>query len=129
MLPAPTDGMQCSCSPATMYEEKGEFQLTVMEPALPPEQGGLWKLAFEKRKAALTKTALDPARKRRLRPSRAASLSSRVPTAPRCATSRRHRRRWPVAELIVVPAQVQGAKAEGSVCSALIASRDCRWMF
>ena len=28
-------------------------------------------------------------------------------------------RRWPIAELIVVPAQVQGAKAEASVCSAL----------
>ncbi|HEY7192879.1 MAG TPA: exodeoxyribonuclease VII large subunit, partial [Gemmatimonadales bacterium] len=28
-------------------------------------------------------------------------------------------RRWPVAELIVVPAQVQGNKAEASVCSAL----------
>src|SRR5256712_3621242 len=104
----------------TMYEEKGEFQLTVME-LLSTEQGGLWKLAFEKAKAALTKDGLlDPARKRRLPlfPRRIA-----VVTSPDGAALRDIEaviaRRSPVSELIVVPAQVQGAKAEGSVCSAL----------
>jgi exodeoxyribonuclease VII large subunit len=103
-----------------MYEEKGEFQLTVTE-LLSTEQGGLWKLAFEKAKAALTKDGLlDPARKRRLPvyPRRIA-----VVTSPDGAALRDIQavigRRWPIAELIVVPAQVQGAKAEGSVCSAL----------
>jgi len=120
-LPAPTDGSQVfAFARPSMYEEKGEFQLTVME-LLSTEQGGLWKLAFEKAKAALTKDGLlDPTRKRRLPqfPNRIA-----VVTSPDGAVLRDIQavvaRRWPVAELIVVPAQVQGAKAEASVCSAL----------
>ena len=122
MLPTPpVDGMQVFVfARPSMYEEKGEFQLTVME-LLSTEQGGLWKLAFEKAKAALIKDGLlDPARKRHLPkfPRRIA-----VVTSPDGAVLRDIQavvgRRWPVAELIVVPAQVQGAKAEASVCSAL----------
>jgi len=122
MLPTPpVDGMQVFVfARPSMYEEKGEFQLTVME-LLSTEQGGLWKLAFEKAKAALSKDGLlDPARKRHLPkfPRRIA-----VVTSPDGAVLRDIQavvgRRWPVAELIVVPAQVQGAKAEASVCSAL----------
>jgi len=120
-LPTPSDGMQVFVfARPSMYEEKGEFQLTVME-LLSTEQGGLWKLAFEKAKAALAKDGLlDPARKRRLPafPRRIA-----VVTSPDGAALRDIQavvgRRWPVAELIVVPAQVQGAKAEASICSAL----------
>jgi exodeoxyribonuclease VII large subunit len=120
-LPAPGDGMQVFVfARPSMYEEKGEFQLTVME-LLSTEQGGLWKLAFEKAKASLTKDGLlDPARKRRMPvfPRRIA-----VVTSPDGAVLRDIEavvgRRWPVAELIVVPAQVQGSKAEISVCSAL----------
>ena len=120
-LPAPADGMQVFVfARPSMYEEKGEFQLTVME-LLSTEQGGLWKLAFEKAKAALTKDGLlDPGRKRRLPlfPNRIA-----VVTSPDGAALRDIQaviaRRWPIAELIVVPAQVQGAKAESSLCSAL----------
>ena len=122
MLPTPpVDGMQVFVfARPSMYEEKGEFQLTVME-LLSTEQGGLWKLAFEKAKAALLKDGLlDPARKRHMPkfPRRIA-----VVTSPDGAVLRDIQavvgRRWPVAELIVVPAQVQGAKAEASVCSAL----------
>jgi len=122
MLPTPpVDGMQVFVfARPSMYEEKGEFQLTVME-LLSTEQGGLWKLAFEKAKAALMKDGLlDPARKRHMPkfPRRIA-----VVTSPDGAVLRDIQavvgRRWPVAELIVVPAQVQGAKAEASVCSAL----------
>jgi exodeoxyribonuclease VII large subunit len=120
-LPTPADGMQVFVfARPSMYEEKGEFQLTVME-LLSTEEGGLWKLAFEKAKAALTKDGLlDPARKRRLPlfPNRIA-----VVTSPDGAALRDIQavigRRWPIAELIVVPAQVQGAKAESSLCSAL----------
>ena len=120
-LPTPTDGMQVFVfARPSVYEEKGDFQLTVME-LLSTDQGGLWKLAFEKAKAALTKDGLlDPARKRRLPvfPRRIA-----VVTSPDGAVLRDIQavvgRRWPLAELIVVPAQVQGAKAEASVCSAL----------
>ena len=122
ILPTPpVDGMQVFVfARPSMYEEKGEFQLTVME-LLSTEQGGLWKLAFEKAKAALMKDGLlDPARKRHMPkfPRRIA-----VVTSPDGAVLRDIQavvgRRWPVAELIVVPAQVQGAKAEASVCSAL----------
>ena len=122
MLPAqPVDGMQVFVfARPSIYEEKGEFQLTVME-LLSTEQGGLWKLAFEKAKAALLKDGLlDPARKRAMPrfPCRVA-----VVTSPDGAVIRDIQavvgRRWPVAELIIVPAQVQGAKAEASVCSAL----------
>jgi exodeoxyribonuclease VII large subunit len=120
-LPPPADGMQVFLfARPSMYEDKGEFQLTVLE-LLSTEQGGLWKLAFEKAKAALTRDGLlDPARKRRLPP-----FPNRIAvvTSPDGAALRDIQavvgRRWPVAELIVVPAQVQGAKAEASVCSAL----------
>jgi exodeoxyribonuclease VII large subunit len=121
MLPAPVDGMQVFVfARPSMYEEKGEFQLTVTE-LLSTDQGGLWKLAFEKAKAALIKDGLlDPARKRRLPPF---PRRIAVVTSPDGAALRDIQavigRRWPVAELIVVPAQVQGAKAESSLCSAL----------
>jgi len=120
-LPTPADGMQVFVfARPSMYEEKGEFQLTVME-LLSTAEGGLWKLAFEKAKAALTKDGLpDPARKRRLPPF---PRRIAVVTSPDGAALRDIQavvgRRWPVAELIVVPAQVQGNKAEASVCSAL----------
>jgi exodeoxyribonuclease VII large subunit len=120
-LPVPVDGMQVFVfARPTMYEEKGDFQLIVSE-LLSTDQGGLWKLAFEQAKAALTKDGLlDPARKRRLPPF---PRRIAVVTSPDGAALRDIQavigRRWPIAELIIVPAQVQGAKAEGSVCSAL----------
>jgi exodeoxyribonuclease VII large subunit len=120
-LPPPVDGMQIfAFARPTVYEARGDFQLTVTE-LLSTEQGGLWKLAFEKAKASLLKDGLlDPARKRPMPrfPRRIA-----VVTSPDGAVLRDIQavvgRRWPIAELIVVPAQVQGAKAEASVCSAL----------
>jgi exodeoxyribonuclease VII large subunit len=121
MLPAPVDGMQVFVfARPSMYEEKGEFQLTISE-LLSTEKDGLWKLAFEKAKASLAKDGLlDPGKKRRLPPF---PRRIAVITSPDGAVLRDIQsvvgRRWPVAELIVVPAQVQGAKAEASVCSAL----------
>jgi exodeoxyribonuclease VII large subunit len=121
MLPVPVDGMQVFVfARPSMYEEKGEFQLTVSE-LLSTDKDGLWKLAFEKAKASLAKDGLlDPGRKRRLPPF---PRRIAVITSPDGAVLRDIQsvvgRRWPIAELIVVPAQVQGAKAEASVCSAL----------
>jgi exodeoxyribonuclease VII large subunit len=120
-LPTPAEGTQVFIfARPSMYEAKGEFQLAVTE-LLSTDQGGLWKLAFEKAKAALLKDGLlDPARKRRLPPF---PRRIAVVTSPDGAALRDIQavlaRRWPIAELIVVPAQVQGAKAEASVCSAL----------
>src|SRR5438034_1150238 len=66
---APQDGMQVFVfARPTVWEEKGEFRLTVLD-LLSTEAGGLWQLAFEKAKAALAKDGLlDPARKRPLPP-------------------------------------------------------------
>ncbi len=69
-LPAPPqDGMQVFLfARPTVWEDKGEFRLTVVD-LLSTEAGGLWQLAFEKTKAALAKDGLlDPARKRPLPP-------------------------------------------------------------
>ena len=104
----------------TVYDAKGDFQLVVQQ-LLSTEQGGLWKLAFEKAKAALLKDGLlDPARKRRLPrfPRRVG-----VVTSPDGAALHDIEvvmaRRWPVAELVLVAAKVQGEGAEASLCVAL----------
>ncbi len=118
---APTDGLQVFVfGKPTVWEERGEFRLTVTD-LLSTEAGGLWKLAFEKAKAALAKDGLlDPARKRPLPayPERIAVVTSRDGAALRdiiAVTTRR----WPVAELWVIPAKVQGEGAEEEVCAAL----------
>src|SRR5206468_4985608 len=67
-LPAPpADGLQVFVfGRPTVWEERGELRLRVME-LLSTEAGGLWQVAFEKAKAALAKDGLlDPARKRPL---------------------------------------------------------------
>jgi len=69
-LPAPpTDGLQVFVlGRPTVWEEKGEFRLTVTD-LLTSDRGGLWRLAFEKAKASLAKDGLlDPGRKRPLPP-------------------------------------------------------------
>jgi exodeoxyribonuclease VII large subunit len=121
-LPAPpTDGMQVFVyGRATVWEEKGEFRLTVSE-LLSTERGGLWQIAFEKAKAALRKDGLlDPARKRALPryPRRIAVVTSTDGAALRDILAVA-RRRWPVAELFVVPTKVQGDGAEDAICRAL----------
>ena len=121
-LPAPPgDGMQVfAFARPTVWEEKGEFRLTVVD-LLSTEAGGLWQLAFEKAKAALTKDGLlDPARRRPLPPypRRIAVVTSPDGAALRdiiAVTARR----WPVAELLVVPTRVQGEGAEDEICAAL----------
>lgn len=121
-LPAPpTDGMQVFVfARPTLWEEKGEFRLTVLD-LLSTEAGGLWQVAFEKAKAALTKDGLlDPARKRRLPPypRRIAVVTSPDGAALRDIIAVASRR-WPVAELLVVPTRVQGDGAEGEIRGAL----------
>ena len=99
-LPAPpADGMQVFVfGRPTLWEEKGEFRLTVVE-LLSTERGGLWQLAFEKAKAALARDGLlDPTRKRALPPypRRIAVVTSPDGAALRdiiAVTARR----WPVA--------------------------------
>ena len=117
---APADGMQVfAFGRPTVWEEKGELRLTVLE-LLSTEAGGLWQVAFEKAKAALAKDGLlDPARKRPL-PSYAQRIA--VITSPDAAALTDIvavvERRWPVAELLVVPTRVQGDGAEAEICAA-----------
>jgi exodeoxyribonuclease VII large subunit len=118
---APVDGTQVfAFARPTVYDAKGDFQLAVQQ-LLSTEQGGLWKLAFEKAKAALLKDGLlAPGRKRRLPPF---PRRIGVVTSPDGAALRDIQvvmaRRWPIAELVLVAAKVQGEGAEASVCAAL----------
>jgi exodeoxyribonuclease VII large subunit len=118
---SPPDGTQVfAFARPTVYDDKGEFHLVIKE-LLSTEQGGLWKLAFEKAKAALLKDGLlDPARKRRLPPF---PRRIAVVTSPDGAALRDIEaiitRRWPLAELVLVAAKVQGEGAEASVCAAI----------
>jgi len=121
-LPAPPpDGMQVFVfGRPTVWEEKGELRLTVVE-LLSTERGGLWQLAFERARAALAKDGLlDPARKRPLplHPQRIAVVTSPDGAALQDILAVA-RRRWPLAEVLVVPTRVQGDGAEQSICEAL----------
>src|SRR2546422_11556404 len=121
-LPAPPqDGMQVFLfARPTVWEEKGEFRLTVVV-WLSRGGGGLWQLALERAKAALARDGLlDPARKRPLPPY---PLRIAVVTSPDGAALQDiiavTARRWPVAELLVLPTRVQGEGAEQEICAAL----------
>ena len=117
----PQDGMQVFIfARPTVWETKGELRLTVVD-LLSTEAGGLWQQAFEKAKAALAKDGLlDPTRKRRLPPY---PRRIAVVTSPDGAALRDiiavTRRRWPIAELLVIPTRVQGEGAEAEICRAL----------
>jgi exodeoxyribonuclease VII large subunit len=104
----------------TVWEERGEFRLTVKQ-LIPTAAGGLWQLQLERAKAALERDGLlDPARKRPLPPypSRLAVVTSPDGAALRDILSVL-RRRWPVVEVLLVPTRVQGEGAEDELCAAL----------
>lgn len=118
---APADGMQVfAFGTPTVWEERGEFRLTVRH-VLSTEAGGLWQVAFEKAKAALMRDGLlDPARKRPVPPF---PRRIAVVTSPDGAAFRDIlavlERRWPGADVVLVPTRVQGDGAEREVCTAL----------
>ena len=104
----------------TVWEERGEFRLTVRE-MIPTAAGGRWQLELERAKTALARDGLlDPARKRALPPypRRLAVITSLDGAALRDITAV-VRRRWPLAELFVLATQVQGDDAERQLCRAL----------
>lgn len=120
-LPAPpNDGMEVfAFAFPTVWEERGEFRLTVRH-LLSTEAGGLWQVAFEKAKRSLERDGLlDPARKRPLPPlpRRIAVVTSPDGAAFRdIAAVLEHR--WP-ADLLLVPTRVQGEGADRELCAAL----------
>lgn len=117
----PADGLEVFVlGRPTVWEERGEFRLTVVE-LLSTAAGGLWQLAFEKAKAALMRDGLlDPGRRRPLPayPERIAVVTSPDGAALRDILAV-IRRRWPVAEVLVIPTRVQGEGAAADVCAAL----------
>ncbi len=117
----PADGMQVfAFGTPTVWEERGEFRLTVRH-VLSTEAGGLWQVAFEKAKAALMRDGLlDPARKRAvpLFPRRIAIVTSPDGAAFRDIVAVLERR-WPGVDVVLVPTRVQGDGAEREVCTAL----------
>jgi exodeoxyribonuclease VII large subunit len=117
----PADGQQVFVyGTPTLWEERAEFRLTVTE-LLGTEAEGAWRLQLERARAALDRDGLlDPARRRRLPPfpRRIAVVTSPDGAALRDIVAVVGRR-WPAAELLVVPARVQGAEAEADLCRAL----------
>jgi exodeoxyribonuclease VII large subunit len=117
----PDDGMQVFVDARpTVWEERGEFRLTVRQ-LVPTETGGLWQIRLEKAKAALERDGLlDPARKKSL-PTYPRRIA--VVTSPDGAALRDIvyviERRWPVVEVLVVATRVQGEGAEEELCTAL----------
>ena len=104
----------------TVWEERGEFRLTVRQ-VIPTSAGGVWQLKLERARAALARDGLlDPARKRPLPryPERIAIVTSPDGAALRDIVAVM-RRRWPAARLTVVPARVQGETAEAELHAAL----------
>ena len=117
----PDDGMQVFVDARpTVWEERGEFRLTVRQ-LVPTDAGGLWQIRLEKAKAALERDGLlDPARKRPLPtyPLRMAVVTSPDGAALRDIVSVIGRR-WPAVEVLVVGTRVQGEGAEEEICAAL----------
>ncbi|MDD5364576.1 MAG: exodeoxyribonuclease VII large subunit [Gallionellaceae bacterium] len=116
----PENGMQVEVrAQATLYEARGEFQLSV-EAMRRAGLGALFE-AFQRLKEKLEQEGLfDPARKRPL-PEQPASIG--VVTSPRAAALRdvltTLKRRWPLARVVIYPTLVQGAGAAGQIVSAI----------
>jgi len=117
----PDEGVRVFClGEPTVWEERGEFRLTVRK-LLGTAEGGDWRLALERARAALERDGLlDPSRKRQLPPfpTRIAVVTSREGAALKDIVTVLGRR-WPLAQVVVVPARVQGDGAERSLRSAL----------
>lgn len=116
----PENGMQVEVrAQATLYEARGEFQLSV-EAMRRAGLGALFE-AFQRLKEKLDQEGLfDPARKRDL-PEQPACIG--VVTSPRAAALRdvltTLRRRWPLARVVLYPTLVQGAEAAGQIAAAI----------
>lgn len=117
----PEDGLEVFAhAEPSVWEERGEFRLTVRQ-LLPARAEGDWQLRLERAREALRRDGLlDPARKRPLPP-----IPTRigVVTSPDGAAFRDIlavlRRRWPAVEVVLVPARVQGDTAEAELRRAL----------
>jgi len=104
----------------TVWEERGEFRITVKR-IIPTDADGMWEQRLRAAKAALERDGLlDPARRQPLPefPSRIAVITSPDGAALRDILTVLERR-WPVVEVLLIPARVQGDAAERELCRAL----------
>jgi exodeoxyribonuclease VII large subunit len=117
----PPDGTQVFVyGVPTVWEEKGEFRLTVTE-LLVTDRIGQQQIALERIRMALERDGLfDLARKRGLPqlPERIAVVTSLDGAALRDIITVT-RKRWPAVELMVVATKVQGGEAEVEIVRAL----------
>ena len=126
-IPAPPDdGMQVSArGQLSVYTARGDMQFVVT--AMEAAGDGLWRKALELSLKRLQADGLTaPERKRPIPsfPSRIAVITSPDGAALRDIIAV-VRRRWPLAELVVVPAKVQGDGAPDELIAAL--GRVNRW--
>jgi exodeoxyribonuclease VII large subunit len=116
-----TDGLQVFVyATPTVWEERGEFRLTVSE-LLPTGDTGEQQLALERTRAALMRDGLtDPARKRPLPPLPAGiAIVTSLDGAALHDIITVTRKRFPAMPLRVLGARVQGAEAEAELVRAL----------
>jgi len=117
---APTEGMKVyAFGRATVYEKRGEFQLAVAR-LMSTEAGGLFRLAFERARAALAKEGiLDRPRKPLPRYPRWIVVVTSADGAALRDIIAVAARRWPVAQIAVIGTRVQGDGAVDEVVRAL----------
>jgi exodeoxyribonuclease VII large subunit len=116
----PENGMKVrALGRLTLYESRGEFQLSVFE--LEAKGEGLYKLAFDRLRARLDAEGLtSPARKRRLpaHPGCVGVVTSSAGAALRDVVTV-IRRRAPWTRIVLAPARVQGEGAADEVARAI----------
>lgn len=117
---APTEGMKVyAFGRATIYEKRGEYQLNVTR-MMSTEAGGLFRIAFEKAKAALAKDGiLDRPRKPIPTYPRWIAVVTSVDGAALRDIMTVAGARWPVAQIAVIHTRVQGDGAVDEVVRAL----------
>ena len=118
---APEDGLQVFTRGAlTVNTKRGEMQFVVRE-LLPTAEGGFYAALFERARANLEKDGLLAAARKRPLPPFPRAIG--VVTSPEGAAWRDIvavvGRRWPLAELVLVGARVQGEDAPADLCRAL----------
>ena len=103
----------------SVYPRDGKYQLIVS--AMMPNGAGNLQLAFEQLKAKLDAEGLFETGKKRvlpLFPERIAVITSPVGAAIQDVI-RILGKRWPMANVLIVPVRVQGSEAPGEICRAI----------
>lgn len=114
----PHDGMKVIVSGRiTVYEPSGQYQVIVK--SMQPDGVGTLHIAYEQLKEKLSKEGLfDKSRSLPQYPRRIAVITSETGAAVRDIENILGRR-WPIAEILLIPCTVQGEYAESQLCRAV----------